>query len=116
MWIHSRIGSKKDYVQNIDNIPLRKLIDHTSNKHGEEFIDLLLESKMCILNGRICPENDNFTCVRTNGPSVVDYICTFYNNLTDCTFFKVHLVRQFLDSLNVFERVIPDHSILELCT
>ncbi len=112
--VNSRIGLKKDYVQNIDNIPLRNVIDHTSNKHGEEFIDFLLESKMCILNGRICPENDNFTCVKTNGTSVVDYICTFHNNLIDCTFSKVHLVRQFLDSLNVFERVILDHSILEL--
>ncbi len=103
----------KDYIQNIDNIPLRKVIDHTSYKHVEEFIDFLLERKMCILNGRICPENDNFTCIRTNGSSVVDCICTFHN-LIDCTFFKVHLVRQFWDSLNVFEGVIPDYSILEL--
>ncbi len=51
---------------------------------------------------------------RTNGSSVVDYICTFHNNLIDCTFSKVHLVRQFLESLNVFEGVNPDHSILEL--
>ncbi len=29
-------------------------------------------------------------------------------------FFKVHLTRQLLDSLEVFEKVIPDHSILEL--
>ena len=69
---------------------------------------------MCTLNGRLCPENDNFTCVRTNGSSVVDYICTFHDNLSNCIFFKVHLARQLLDSLNVFERVIPDHSILEL--
>ncbi len=86
--VNSRIGSKKNYVQNSDNIPLRKVIHYTSNKHGEEFIDFLLGSKMCILNGRICPENDNFTCVRTNGSSVVHYICTFHNNLIDCTFFK----------------------------
>ncbi len=69
--VNSRIGSKKDYIQNIHNIPLQKVIDYTSNKHAQQFIDFLLESKMCILNGRICPENDNFTCVRTNGSSIM---------------------------------------------
>ncbi len=63
---------------------------------------------MYILNGRMCPEYDNSTCVRTLGRSVVDYICTFHDNLSNCKFFKVHLTRQLLDSLNVFERLIPD--------
>ncbi len=112
--VNSRIGSKQDFMQNIDNISPRVVKDNTSNKHGEEFIDFLLESKMCILNCRMCPENDNVTCVKTLGRSVVDYICTFHDNLGNCKFFKVHLTRQLLDYLNVFERVIPDHSILEL--
>ncbi len=58
----------------------------------------------------MCPENDNFIL----GISVVGYICTFHDNLSNCKFFKVHLNRKLLDSLNVFERVIPNHSILEL--
>ncbi len=112
--VNSTIGSKQDFVQNIDNISPRVVKDNTSNKHGDEFIDFLLESKMCILNGRVCPENDTFTCVRTLGRSVVDYICTFHDNLSKCKFSKVHITKQLLDSLNVFERVISDHSILEL--
>ncbi len=50
-------------MQNINNISLRVVKDNTSYKYGEEFIDFLLESKMCILNGTVCPENDYFTCV-----------------------------------------------------
>ncbi len=46
---------------------------------------------MCILNGRECPENDNFICVKTIGRSVVDYICTFHDNLNNCKFLNVHL-------------------------
>ncbi len=45
---------------------------------------------------------------------MVEYICILHDNLRNCKFFKVHLIRQLLDSLNVLERVIPDHSILEL--
>ncbi len=93
--VNSRSVSKQDFVQNIDNISPRVVQDNISNKHGEEFIDFILESKMCILNGRVCPENDNFTSVRTLGRSVVDYICTFHDNLSNCKFFKVHLIRFF---------------------
>ncbi len=40
------IGDMKlDFVQNIDISP-RVVKDNTSNKHGEEFIDFLLESKI----------------------------------------------------------------------
>ncbi len=62
----------------------------------------------------MCPENDNFTYIRTLGRSVVDCICTFHDHLSNCKFFKEHLTGQLLDSWNVFKRVIPDHSILEL--
>ena len=68
---------------------------------------------MCIINGRLCPEYDNFTCVRTNGSSVVDYVSTFQDNLENCKSFKVHLARPLLGSLNIFDSSIPDHSILE---
>jgi hypothetical protein len=88
--VYSRIGLKYDFVQNIYDISPRVVKDNTSKKHGEVFIDFLLESKMCILNGRVYPENDNFTCVRTTGRSVVDYICTFHDNLENWKFFKVH--------------------------
>ncbi len=48
---------------------------------------------MCVINGRVCPENDNFTRVHTTGSSVVDYMCTFHDNIDNCKYFKVYLTR-----------------------
>ena len=111
--VNSRVGTKLDFIPNIDNVSNRKVVDNTSNKHGEVLLDFLLESKMCIVNGRVCPENDNFTCIHTTGSSVVDYVCTFHDNLENCKHFKVHLSRPLLTSLNIMEQKIPDHSVLE---
>ncbi len=67
-----------------------------------------------MINGRVCPENDNFTCVHITGSSVVDYICTFHNNVENCKYFKVHLTRTLLDKIGVYNDKISDHSVLEL--
>ena len=112
--VNSRISHKKDYVPNVDSLVDRKVLDETVNKHGEVFIDFLLESKMCILNGRVCPENNNFTRVHTTGSSVVDYICTSHDNIQNCEYFAVHLTRQLLNTLNIQVDKVPDHSVLEL--
>ncbi len=90
-----------DYLQNavfiikIGLVEVKKIIDFNINPHGEVFLDFLLESKMCVINGRVCPENDNFTCVHTTGSSVVDFICTLHDNVENCKYFKVHLTRPF---------------------
>lgn len=39
-------------------------------------IEFLKDSKCCILNGRLSPQNDHFTSVSTKGKAVVDYIVT----------------------------------------
>lgn len=111
--VNSRLGDKTDFVENIDNIPARKVIDHTHNSHGEVFLDFLLESKMCVVNGRISPVNDNFTRVHTTGSSVVDYISTFHDNLKNCKSFNVHLMRPLLQKVGQNTDKIPDHSVLE---
>ncbi len=43
--VNSRIGIKQDFVQYIDNISPGVVKDNTSNKHGGEVTDILLESK-----------------------------------------------------------------------
>ena len=111
--VNSRVGNKVDFVEHVDDLSKRHITDHVTNSHGETFIDFLLESKLCILNGRVCPENDDYTCVKTIGSSVVDYVCTFHDNINNCVYFKVHLVRKLFDNLGIYEPKIPDHSILE---
>ncbi len=49
-------------MKDIDiNLPPLISIDDVIHGHGEAMIDFLKDSKMCILNGRLSPENDNFT-------------------------------------------------------
>ena len=47
-------------------------IDFNVNKYGHLLIEFLLNSNMCILNGRNCSSND-FTCITFSGRSVVDF-------------------------------------------
>ncbi len=68
---------------------------------------------MCVINGRICPENNNFTHVHTTVSSVVDYICTFHDNVDNYKYFNVHLMRSLLDKIGIFTDNIPHHSVLE---
>ena len=112
--LNARIGSLSDYVPNVDTVQNRTVIDKVHNKHGEVLIDFLLESTMVIINGRINPENDNFTRVHTTGSSVVDYICTFPDNLEKCIYFKVNLITDLMHTCNLCNNKIPDHSVLEV--
>ncbi len=72
---NARSGNLTDVMEDIDiNLPSRISIDDVIHGHGEAMIDFLKHSKMCILNGRLSPENDNFTYLSDKGRSVVDYI------------------------------------------
>ncbi len=44
---------------------------------------------------------------------MVDYICTYHDNLDNCKYFNVHLMRSLLDKIGTFTDKIPDHSVLE---
>lgn len=57
--VNSRAGALKDYVEGDDLAP-RIVLDMNVNKHGHTFMEFLKDSKCCILNGRLNPENDNF--------------------------------------------------------
>ena len=67
---------------------------------------------MCILNGRAPGEND-FTCIRPQGRSVVDYFFTSLENIQCVKRFYVKRVKELLiDMNNVPVCSLPDHSIL----
>ncbi len=56
-------------ADNKDCIPVPKQIGldmHDNlNKYGESLIDILKDTKMCLLISRVIPEHDNFTCIYT---------------------------------------------------
>ena len=56
-----------------DQLP-RNSADNGNNGFKRTFLDLILESQLKILNGRTLGDlNGNFTCIKHNGSSVVDY-------------------------------------------
>ena len=113
---NARIGELIDYIPEIDNVQTRYVIDKTSNKRGNEFIDFLKSNKYCVLNGRFKPEDDNYTSISTKGLAVVDYLLTSHKGLKMCENFKVLPVRQYCDDFDIIlnnnQVKLPDHSIL----
>ena len=71
--LNGRVGENADYIDQVDELPRRNVIDFTVNGHGEALTEFCIESKMCIINGRISPLKDNFTSVSGKGSAVVDY-------------------------------------------
>ena len=69
---NSRIGEESDYIMGVDNIPVRNVIDATSNKHGDHLLEFLIDCNLCIVNGRV--GLNDFTHVSHRCSSVVDYV------------------------------------------
>ncbi len=72
----------------------RQILDEVKNTHGEVFLDFLLEANICIPNGRITLQFDNYTSVSVKGKSVVDYCAVPHRNWGLCKSFKIHLARE----------------------
>ena len=81
---NSRIGDSSDFIEGIDVVPNRDIVDCTNNDYGAVLVDFLINSNFCVLNGRNYIKND-FTCIRPQGCSVVDYC---YISHTDLSMFK----------------------------
>lgn len=117
---NSRIGDFKDYVEG-DDIITRTALDTVVNKHGHSLVEFLRDSKCCVLNGRLNPENDNFTSISIRGKAVVDYIMTPHGDMNKCLEFSVYtpsdmvnLVGPECNNLIDDHSKLPDHSVLLL--
>lgn len=55
---NSRCGDLKDFIEGVDMLPCRDVLDFKVNKYGHLMIDFLLSSNMCMLNGRNSTKND----------------------------------------------------------
>ena len=60
---NARLGNMKDYIEDLDEIPPRTVLDENQNEHGKLFNDFLLQSKMCVINGRIDPLEASYTSI-----------------------------------------------------
>lgn len=115
--LNGRIGDKSDFIDGIDNVPKRVAIDTQFLGHGDAILDFCNETKMCIINGRISPLNDNFTSISSRGSAVVDYMLTPYENLASVHDFQVVTMSSIVESLGAHNFVsspsrISDHSLI----
>ena len=55
-----------------DKIPPQVPLEKFKNSHGNAFIEFLIDSKCCVINGR--KGKDDYTYMCTRGKSVIDYV------------------------------------------
>ncbi|CAG2253308.1 unnamed protein product [Mytilus edulis] len=113
---NSRIGNFNDFTE-FDDVPTRFSLDGNTNQHGKTFLEFLNESKMCVLNGRIDVQKDNFTYISGRGKSVVDYICVPHDVLEQLVSFEVITTCSIVEQSNLYSLLgerskVPDHSVL----
>ena len=117
--LNGRVGNLKDFVQDVDDIQERTCIDVIKAGHGENLIEFLKDTKMCLTNGRLSPQLDNFTFVSSRGRSVVDYMVVPHECLQFCEFFKVDLMSDLMEKFSLSTLLsdkckVSDHSMLTL--
>jgi hypothetical protein len=114
--LNSRIGQDLDMINCLDTteLPMRNALDLTKNRHGESLLDFLKDGQLCILNGRLSPEFNNFTFVQpSRGSSVVDYVITPHDNYHFMSSLKIHTPLQVMNLTNTRGQCPTDHSLLE---
>ena len=80
------------YVDDIDSLPVRCLIDTKSNQSGRKLIKLLNECSLISLNGRkIGDTSGKLTCHQYNGSSTVDLSIVSGDLYEKVQFFKVQV-------------------------
>ena len=96
----------------MDDIRPRIALDTTKNSHGQDFIQFLLEAKMCLLNGRFESLKDNYTSVSGKGKAVADYLFTMQNMLDYVVTFEVKTVVELANNNHCAGEKLPGHSIV----
>ena len=118
---NSRISDTPDYIEGVDIVPVRDVIDFKRNAYGTKMIDFLLSSNCCVLNGRpgVCIQND-FTSISTKGLAVVDYCAVPHESLHRFSEFRVQKSSELFNSAGCVSVIdpsqcMPDHSMLTWC-
>ena len=112
--INSRTKEELDFIPDIDaNVLPRSNPDTEKNNHGKHFLQFLKDNRALILNGRVSPENNDFTFISPRGRSVPDYMYCPADHIKYCTDFDVLSVSDVINIYNLpLPRSLPDHSIL----
>ena len=110
--INARCGDIQDFIDEVDNVQIRNVIDDVSNRNGDLLIEFLVDCNMCMLNGRT--GSHDFTNISSKGKSVVDYVLTPHEQICDFVDFHVHTMSNVVTCLDLLRyESVPDHSLLE---
>ena len=108
---NSRVGDDSDYIEGVDDVRPRDILDSTSNANGDPLIEFLVDCGLCMVNGRL--GTNNYTHVSHRGKSVVDYVFVPYEQLLSIENFEVCLMSEMVQKLDMQgNNRIPDHSLL----
>ena len=110
--MNSRIGQNSDYVEGVDVVRPRNIVDFYENRQGDKFIEFLCDVNFAILNG--CFKDSDFTYITPSGRSVVDYMCVPYEEMESIQNFKIVSISDLINEINYIPDKIPDNSLL-LC-
>ena len=108
---NSRCGNRPDFIEGVDSVPHREVIDFVQNNYGEMFIEFLLSANCAIINGRNCLNND-FTSFTHKGQAVVDYVVAPYEYVCEVNNLQVIPPLDLITKLQIEKRGFPDHSLL----
>ena len=50
---NGRCGYEPDFIEGVDTVPERDVLDKKRNGHGSQLLDFLVTSACCMLNGRV---------------------------------------------------------------
>ena len=115
---NSRVGNKQDFIEGVDDLPMRDVVDTKENAYSDIFTEFLISANCVMLNGRDNVKDD-FTYVSNRGSSVVDYVLVPHALLPLCNSFEVIRARTLYTdagcngSVDPIRANIPDHSFLK---
>ena len=109
---NAHCGDSSDYIEGVDDVSEREVIDTVSNHHGDLLLNFMVDCNMCMLNGRV-PGANNFTSISGRGRAVVYYVLVPHEQVSMVTKFDVRTMTDIINmsSLQGCEKV-PDHSVL----
>ena len=58
---NSRCSDISDFIEGVDDVTPREVINYSSNTNGDLLIDFLVDCNLCMLNGR--KGKQDFTCI-----------------------------------------------------
>ena len=108
--LNARIGCESDYIEGVDDIKPREVIDETLNSYGDHLLDFLINCNLYVLNGRLGIQD--FTHVSKRGRSVVDYVCVPHEQLSHYSEFSVHTMTNLVNTFDLHGQKVSDHSVI----